>query len=231
LSTGRISTTLSSLAATLVPGIGRIRAQTVPFAQAWQEANERALREEGPVWVALGDSMSQGIGASDISGGWVGQLHRGLAASGRPLRLVNLSATGARIGDVLGAQLPRMRDLSVEPALVTVLIGANDMLSRRRRENAAGAFSRLLGQLPPAKSVVATLPRRNEHALAINALIDAAAARDGIRVADLRGRRWRSLIGTRADDHFHPNERGYAEIAAAFAEAIDRPGRVTGARI
>ena len=31
-----------------------------------------------------------------------------------------------------------------------------------------------------------------------------------------------SLIGTRAEDHFHPNEHGYARIADAFDRAIDR---------
>jgi lysophospholipase L1-like esterase len=39
-------------------------------------------------------------------------------------------------------------------------------------------------------------------------------------VADMRGRTLASLRGTRADDHFHPNERGYASIADAFAMAI-----------
>ena len=31
-----------------------------------------------------------------------------------------------------------------------------------------------------------------------------------------------SLFGTRAEDHFHPNERGYADIARRFAAAVDR---------
>ncbi len=63
-------------------------------------------------------------------------------------------------------------------------------------------------------------PRRNKHALAINALVDDAAAAGRVRVADLRGRTLASMRGTRAEDHFHPNERGYAGIADAFAKAI-----------
>jgi lysophospholipase L1-like esterase len=96
-----------SLASRVMPGIGRVHAQADPFAQAWESANARALAGKGRVWVALGDSMSQGIGARDISGGWVGQLHTRMTAVGRELRLVNLSKTGARVHDVLDDQLRR----------------------------------------------------------------------------------------------------------------------------
>jgi len=209
-----------SVATRLVPGIGRVHAQVAPFAEAWTISNDRALTRNGPLWVALGDSMSQGIGARDISGGWVGQLHSRLAAAGRDLRLVNLSKTGARVRDVLDDQLPRLHEITAQPDLVTVLVGANDMLRRNRREPAVRDFGRLVAELPTGSTVIATLPRRNPHALAINALVDDAAAAGRMRVADMRGRTLASLRGTRADDHFHPNERGYASIADAFAMAI-----------
>ncbi|HEX5406482.1 MAG TPA: SGNH/GDSL hydrolase family protein [Pseudonocardiaceae bacterium] len=211
---------LLSVASMLVPGIGRVHAQTAPFAKAWQDANETALGEPGPLWVALGDSMSQGVGAKDITGGWVGQLHAQLAAAGTPLRLVNFSRTGARVRDVLDEQLPRLLALPDQPVLVTILVGANDMLFRKRRAAAVPDFARLLSRLPATGCVMATLPRGNQHALAINGLIERAAAADRLRIAEMRGRSWGSLVGTLADDHFHPNERGYAAIAAAFAAAI-----------
>jgi lysophospholipase L1-like esterase len=63
------------------------------------------------------------------------------------------------------------------------------------------------------------LPRGNEQANAINVLIERAAAHGRVRVAEMRGRSWQ--FGTLAEDHFHPNERGYASIASAFAEGIE----------
>ncbi|HEY3982095.1 MAG TPA: SGNH/GDSL hydrolase family protein [Streptosporangiaceae bacterium] len=207
-----------------VPGVARVRAQKEPFAAAWRAANEAALDGEGPLWAALGDSMTQGIGAAGISGGWVSQLHDQLAAQGRRFRLVNLSVTGARVGDVVDDQLPRLEALGVTPDLVTVLIGANDMFPRSRRPAAVGWYAALLDRLPAGRSVVAPLPQRNKPALAINALIGRAAARGQVRVAEFPRTGLRSLFGTLAEDHFHPNELGYARIAAAFRPAIDRLG-------
>jgi lysophospholipase L1-like esterase len=192
------------------------------FADDWRSANAAALEGSGPLWVALGDSMSQGIGAQSIRGGWVGQLHARFLAEGRLVRLVNLSVTGARVHDVAGQQLPQLAALGLVPALVTVLVGANDMFPRSRWAGAAASYAQLLQALPPGRSVAGTMPRRNGGAAAINALIDEAAARGTVRVADLRGMTVRSLVGTRADDHFHPNERGYADIAWRFSQAVDR---------
>jgi lysophospholipase L1-like esterase len=205
----------------VVPGVPRVRAQKAPFAAAWQAANEAALRGAGPLWVALGDSMTQGIGAADIGGGWVSQLHARLTAQGHPLRLVNLSVTGARAGDVVERQLPQLEALGVTPALVTVLIGANDMFPRSRRPPAVAQYAALLDRLPAGRAVVAPLPQRNGPARAINALISQAAARGRIRVAEFPRTSLWSLFDTLAEDHFHPNERGYASIAAAFGRAID----------
>jgi lysophospholipase L1-like esterase len=219
---GRAAVTTSALMAVIsrvVPGVGRIHAQVLPFAQAWREANAAALALEGPLWVALGDSMTQGIGAAGISGGWAGQLAAQLPA----LRLVNLSVTGARVHDVLAGQLPRMRDLGVRPDLVTVLIGANDMLTRRRRVPAVGQFAALLDAVGDYDTIVATLPSPNKEARAINALIERAAATGRVRVADMRGGlSLRDLRGTLSSDYFHPNERGYAGISAAFAAVTPR---------
>jgi acyl-CoA thioesterase-1 len=206
----------------VIPGVGRVHATVAPFAHAWQAANARELQRSGPLWVALGDSMSQGIGAPDITGGWVGQLHAMLQAAGRDYRLVNLSVTGARVQDVIDVQLPGLRGLGVEPDLVTVLIGANDMLYRRRRIAAVASFDALLKELPAGRTVIGPLPRRNEQALAINALIAEAAARGAVQVADMRGGiSLRGLRASLADDYFHPNERGYEGIAAAFARTIE----------
>lgn len=206
----------------LIPGVARVHAQVSAYADAWRASNDAAMTGTAPLWVVLGDSMSQGIGAQSIRGGWVGQLHSQFVEEGHQVRLVNLSSTGSRVCDVVEQQLPQLAALDSEPALVTVLVGANDMFPRSRWTHAIETYPQILAALPRGRTVVGTVPRRNGGALAINALIDAAAARGDVRVADLRGMTVKSLIGTRAEDHFHPNERGYADIASRFGDAVER---------
>jgi hypothetical protein len=126
---------LVSLAGLVVPGVSRVQRDVEPFAAAWGRANQAALEQSGPLWVALGDSLSQGIGASAFDRGWVGQVHERLQAAQtaeRDLRVINLSVSGARTLDVLDTQLPALARLSAdvaEPALVTLMIGSNDLMT------------------------------------------------------------------------------------------------------
>lgn len=105
---------------------------------------------------------------------------------------------------MLTGQGPALAGLGDTVALVTVLAGANDMFPPGRRPAAVAAMADLLDALPAGKTVIGTLPRRNTHALAINALLDDAAGRGTMALAELRGMTVRSLIGTRAKDFFHP---------------------------
>jgi lysophospholipase L1-like esterase len=198
-----------------------VQDQVGPYAAAWRDSNAATLAEAGQLWVALGDSMTQGIGAKSISGGWVGQVRSRLDNAGTPYRVINLSATGARIYNLHHTQLAELRSLPQPPELITVLAGANDMVRRSRRTAAVGHFDELLDALPSGpRIVVATLPRRNAESLEINRSIEAAQRSGRIEIADLRGMQLRDIWGTLADDFFHPNERGYARIANAFYYAI-----------
>src|SRR5689334_6506346 len=64
---------LSALS-TAFPGVRAVQEQVLPYAVWWESHNRVAAGGDGPLWVALGDSMTQGIGASAPDRGWVGQL-------------------------------------------------------------------------------------------------------------------------------------------------------------
>ena len=216
----------------LVPGVARVRATADPYADAWRTANLRALAETARRWVVLGDSMSQGVGAPAFDRGLVGQLARRLAADGDVLRVVNLSATGARVPDLLDQQLPLLDALpptgSRGPDLVTVLIGSNDLFgARRHRDALPTAMARLVDRLPRG-AVVATLPQPRAAARAANRSIEAAAADGRIRMVDLRTAGPDTWRGRLAPDFFHPNEAGHAALADAFEPVVRRALRDGG---
>jgi lysophospholipase L1-like esterase len=207
-----------------------VQQQVRPYALAWQQANRRALTRPGPLWVCLGDSLTQGIGASAFDRGWVGQVADRFSAAGQSLRVVNLSVSGARVQDVLQVQLPALRRLCEEtgqPAVLSLLIGSNDLFRRRHRAGLTAGFEQLLRQLP-AGTVVANLPNSNPTANALNRSIRRAVDERGLVLADMRGPGTTSWRGKLAADHFHPNDRGYSSIAVVFGDAI--AGYLTGRR-
>lgn len=207
----------ADLLLTLVPAVRRSQRQVTPYARYWAErtrlANERRQPGE-PAWVVLGDSTAQGIGASAPERGWVGRV----AAELPGWAVVNLSRSGARTESVLTEQLPA--GLAVEaPALLTVVIGGNDLLHSDPARWLA-ELVRLLAQLP-AGSVVATPPRglRERHARAAAGVIRSEAARHELRVADLwaaTGPPYRGLFA----DGLHPNDLGYRRWAEVLGGAV-----------
>src|ERR1700751_2881409 len=126
-------------------GVTAMREDCAAFARHWQAHNDRVLAEPGPLWVVLGDSTAQGLGALSPDGGYVGQVLSELRLrTGQPWRVLNLSTSGALIRDVLGNQLSQ---LPATPDLVTCGIGANDIFY--------STPARLLRDL---RALVATLP-------------------------------------------------------------------------
>lgn len=210
----------------VVPGVSRVRAQAEPYADYWHRRNLEVLARPaaGRRWILTGDSMLQGVGASAPQAGLVGQLEERLRAAGHRLDLVNLSATGARVPDVIDQQLPVMRSLVAAPEdtpdLVTVLIGSNDLFGGRvHREQLPEAMRRLV-ELLPHGAVVTTLPQPRAAAREANRHLDDAADDGRIRLVDLRVAGPASWKGKLAPDFFHPNDAGYAAMADAYEPVL-----------
>jgi lysophospholipase L1-like esterase len=226
--TGRPSGRFISTASRIIPGVGFVHRQIAPYARAWRAANLVALTRPGPRWIVLGDSMSQSVGATSFDAGWVNQVHERLAPD-VDYAVINLAASGALVSDVLETQLPAWRSLpprtddDPRPDLVTVLIGSNDLLRKQHRLELPAAVNKLLNALPSG-SVVATMPQPRRAAEEVNTLIERARTKQGIVVANMRSgpgsvSAWRGKL---AEDHFHPNNLGYARIADVFYQAISR---------
>ena len=188
------------------------------YRHAWTTANAAALEASGPLWVVLGDSAAQGVGASSHDRGYVGQLLERLSArDGVAWRVVNLSRSGARTRDVVDEQWPAAAGLEAD--LVTALVGGNDALGtsaeqwRRDIEDLCAAL--------PAGAVVGTVARgvRERKTARMNEHLRACAGARGLRVADLwahTGPPYRGLYF----DGFHPNDKGYRQWTDALEEAL-----------
>ena len=216
-------TVLGRIARAVLPGLRTVHAQVARYAADWDAANGVALGGAGPLWVVLGDSTAQGIGAPSWDEGYVGQLLRALnEGSERQWRVVNLSRSGARAVDVVDRQLPALEALPVPPDLVTCAIGANDIVGRTPERQLAEQLRRIIARLPN-RAIIATLPQglSRERTEAANRVIRDEAPAAGLVLADVWARTGPPWRGKLAQDGFHPRALGYADWAGAFASVLD----------
>lgn len=208
-----------------LPMFTRSYAQVDAYALAWERANAAALQVDGPLWLVLGDSAAQGVGASAHDRGWVGQVRERLvAADPRPWRVLNLSRSGARTREMVEEQWPRAQQVLAgrEPELLTAVVGGNDAAGSREPAWLADVDA-LCAALPPG-AVVATVARGvfERKTARVNARLRARAAERGLRVADLWAHTGPPYRGLYADG-FHPNDTGYRQWADAVCESIGVP--------
>jgi acyl-CoA thioesterase I len=233
-------------------GVNAMREDRIVFAAYWRAHNERLLAEarqaearqaearqddatrphdatraRAPLWVALGDSTAQGLGAPGPRGGYVGQtLHQLRRKTGQPWRVLNLSVSGALTRDVLANQIPLLPEA---PDLVTCGIGANDILY----STPARLFSDMRAVLDavPERTVVLDLPLLAgfwgivgrisvPYITRINRVIHEVAAKRALPVAEVSAQFTAPWAGKFASDSFHPSQDGYRDWTRAVLAAI-----------
>ncbi len=192
------------------------------LAAAWHERALEAVDSPNPLWLALGDSLTQGVGSSSIDRSFVGRVADRLTDAGRTHGVVNLARSGARIRDVIEHQLPMLERLPHPPALVSVTAGSNDLLRSARLDRTVDDLGHMIAALP-ITSIIAALPDGGSlMARRLNGHVRRLAAERGLRVAEVPDHlpTWR---GRAAADGFHPNELGYQAWVDAFSVALDLP--------
>lgn len=190
-------------------------------------------------YVAVGDSFTAGVpGDPEGAGRWPDELADALLARHPGLEYVNLGVAGATSAEVAAGQLERAATL--EPDLVTVLCGVNDVLLSVRpdidgyRDAFTAVLARLRAGTPDAHLLTATcadfspwLPmgprsrrRVAEGLAALNDVTQAEAARHGALCLDFAGYPSAGDRENYAGDGVHPSRAGNRRAAAAFAEAV-----------
>jgi lysophospholipase L1-like esterase len=189
-------------------------------------------------YVAIGDSQTEGLWDGDDTAGLLGFADRlavmlDLLYPG--LQYANLAIRGKLVADVLREQVPEA--LAMQPDLITVCIGMNDVIQPGR------SFARALADLDDihaalaesgATVVTTTFPnvaqflplgRLVSGRLArINDAIRTAADQHGFRLVDLYYAPSMRDLDTWDIDRVHASTKGHIMFAAAAAEALNLPG-------
>jgi len=191
------------------------------------------------VYVALGDSTVEGIGASRAGNNYVGRLDVRLRERYPQAHTVNLGVAGATSYDVLEGQLSRA--VALRPHLVTLSIGPNDITANIPVDAYAENLNAILGRLAADTDAVvvvnllpdlAVTPRfRNRDKAPLLARLSAefndvvarTATRHGALIVDLYEASRREVPGhpeLLAADGYHPSDLGYARWAELMWEAV-----------
>jgi acyl-CoA thioesterase-1 len=208
-----------------VAGGARLASTLHLNARWWKEQGERT---GDLLYVAIGDSAAQGVGASKPGRSYVGLIAAHLRErTGRTVRVLNLSVSGARLREAIQIQLPAIDGL--HPDVMTVAIGANDIaeFDPQRFERELGVIYDAL----PVGAIVADVPSfyigaAEQRVKVANAIVHRLAGERGLEVAPLyRATRRQGVpryaLNQVAADFFHPNDRGYRVWASAFLPVLD----------
>ncbi|WP_116245430.1 SGNH/GDSL hydrolase family protein [Nocardiopsis sp. FIRDI 009] len=189
-------------------------------------------------YVAVGDSQSEGLGDGDEESGyrgWADRLAETLAAHEHGLVYANLAVRGRLAGQVRAEQLAPA--LALEPDLVTVMAGMNDLVRPGYDADAVSAdLDAMLAAFTAsgATTVTFTFPdiariaplarRLRPRVLDLNDRIRVMARRHGAVLVDTFPHPVTTDPRLWSADRLHAAPLGHARIAAAVAHALGVPG-------
>ena len=190
-------------------------------------------------YVAIGDSLTEGLGDFDfeqnrIGCGWADRLAQLLGKeafeAGENFDYANLSLRGSSLFEILTAQLEET--LSLKPDLVTIMAGANDFMRPRSQHPAMrallrGAIERLLNEGSHVVVVNTVNPNHLRvfkpvvyKAREMNDLINAVADEYGVPVLNVFDMNEFSDLKYWCDDRVHFSGHGHIRIANEAASLL-----------
>ena len=194
------------------------------------------LDEDEMVYVAVGASDAFGVGAIPITNGYVFEIRDALEENGRDIALANLGIPGANTDRIdRGVQIFQRTGVTAD--LVTVWVGANDLIDGVEVDDFADELQQLLNRLQggmEAFVVMANLPEltnlprfqaepdadvTEERVESFNAVINAEAEERNIPLLDLFAEPIEEDLVSDLDG-FHPNNDGHQRIAELFLTVI-----------
>lgn len=190
-------------------------------------------------YVAIGDSQSEGLADEDGRGGyrgWADRFAELLTAESPHLQYANLAIRGRLLGAIRDEQLGPALDL--EPDLVTVMGGLNDLIRPKVDIDALAAVlddmfgaARSAGAtvvtntFPDPSSVVPMFRWLGPRVAAYNARIREAATRHGALLVDFAAHGVGTDRRIWSRDRIHATALGHSLIAAAFADTLGVAGQ------
>ncbi len=188
----------------------------------WRQEAEGEVSSDAIRLVVFGDSISEGVGATQFRYSYVGRTALYIAEqTGRPVAIANCSMAGATSDDLLAFQLPKADIKNAD--IILLEIGTNDgHKPRGSQNNLRKNMEYLLANLPLEKTVISDLPfpklRKKYQAIMTATLKDVKVARA------YPSKTFEHLLPSlklTAGDFWHPNNKGHELWFQAFKPGVD----------
>jgi lysophospholipase L1-like esterase len=189
-------------------------------------------------YVAIGDSTVEGLDDPDGQGGyrgWADRLAARLAAQQGSVLYANLAIRGRTTRQIRREQLDTA--IAMQPDLVAVVSGTNDLLRRRfdpiaLRDDVetmqgtltASGATVITFTLPDLGDIMPLARMVRGRLVQMNQIIRDSAAKTGAIVCDFAAYPVASDQRLWSDDRLHANSAGHARIADALADHLGLPG-------
>jgi lysophospholipase L1-like esterase len=194
------------------------------------------LEEDGILYMAIGASDAVGVGARPLSNGYVFRIEDALEDRDKNVHLLNVGVPGANLDTLADAVQVALR-VGAEPDLVTIWVGANDIIDGVDPEKFEDELDNLLDRLDQTDAFIAIadipdlteLPRFREDPVAtvthrridaFNNAIEGQAEEHEAALVQLSEEEVEERFVSDVDG-FHPNDRGHRRIAELFLEVIE----------
>ena len=195
-----------------------------------------APEDDKILYMAVGASDAVGVGANPLTDGYVYRIEDDLEDRGKDVKLVNLGIPGADL-DLLDDAVDAALRAGVRPDLVTIWVGANDLIEGDDADDFESELGELLDRLRDDTSafiVIANLPDltelprfqedpldtvTRERIQAFNDAIEDQADEYDVPVVDLAAEEVKDKYVSDVDG-FHPNDAGHRRLAELFLDVI-----------
>lgn len=177
-------------------------------------------------YIALGDSLTAGVGTDSYQDSFPYLISEKLAKDGNQVELINFGIPGARIKDVAERELPIV--ILEQPDIITLLIGVNDVHGFVSGENFKKSFTEIVDTLvfkTESKIIIINIPYLGSDNLIrwpynllyrarteqFNKIIKKITAEKNLELIDLYdyAKKTASEKDYYAIDEFHPSKKGY----------------------